>query len=110
MTYEFKNDTYRRARGNYSRFLTIYCGKCGNAVCLYQKDGHQYLLKRMYLDRILAPKSLENLSSTDMQILQCPHCKNILGKRYVYEKENRQAFLMQKGAFIKKVSKGVFHE
>lgn len=105
--FEFKNDAYRRSRGNYSRFLTILCSQCGKTICLYQKDGHEYLLKRMYVDRILAPK---NLVSTSQNELVCPYCHAIMGIRYIYEKENRPAFLLQKGSFIKKVSKGIFEE
>lgn len=104
-TFSFKNDTYRKSRGNYSRFLTIICASCNTPICLYQKDGHEYLLKRMYVDRILAPKTMVNLATQD---LQCPQCHAVLGVRYIYEKENRPAFLLKKGSFIKKVTKGVF--
>lgn len=104
---EFKNDAYRKARGNYSRLLTIYCGQCGKAICLYQKDGHEYLLKRMYTDRILAPEELVQKITT-MKNLDCPYCHTTIGIRYIYEKENRPAFLMQKGKFTKKVTKGIF--
>ena len=104
-TFLLKNDAYRKARGNYSRFFTIFCASCNKPLCLYQKDGHEYLLKRMYVDRILAPISMTDLAAKE---LQCPQCHAILGVRYIYEKENRPAFLLKKGSFVKKVTKGVF--
>lgn len=50
----FKSDSYKRARGGRSRLLEITCEKCGERICLYQKDGPGNL-RRMYIDRIIDP-------------------------------------------------------
>lgn len=51
LSFTFKNDQYRNARGGYSRFLNLSCESCGSHVALYQKDGPGEL-RRMYVDRI----------------------------------------------------------
>lgn len=109
--FKLKSDQYRKARGGYSRFLNIYCNKCKSHVFLYQKDGPG-LLKRAYLDRILAPEnlsSLQKISKTkDLPILICSNCGSVIGKPYIYEKEKRKAFLLDPVSFIKKITKGVY--
>ena len=50
-----KKDKYQKKRGGKSRFLKIFCEKCGAFICDYQKDGDGEL-KRLYIDRILKPK------------------------------------------------------
>ena len=59
MVVKFKSDKYRKARGNYSRFLNVLCEHCGAKILVYQKDGPGPL-KRLYLDRIFAPEDLIN--------------------------------------------------
>lgn len=99
--FTLKTDRYRKARGGYSRFLNIYCSQCRHHVLLYQKDGPGPL-KRAYIDRILAPKSLTGAA------LRCSACQSILGKAYMYEKEQRAAFLLDPHSFIKKIGKGIY--
>ncbi len=101
--FKLKNDRYRKTRGGTSKFLTIYCINCAKPLLLYQKDGIGSL-KRLYLDRILA----HSTNSTCLSLLQCPDCNNTIGKSYIYEKENRPAFLLLQGTFKKKVSKPIF--
>ena len=48
---EWKNDTYRQARGGYARLLAVHCATCGTHLFSYQKDGPG-IVKRLYLDRI----------------------------------------------------------
>ncbi len=93
-----KNDKYKKARGGYSRLLNISCEKCGEFVCLYQKDGPGNL-RRMYLDRIFNEKvSLVN------KVISCPN-KHPLGVRIIYMKEKRIAFRLFVDSVVKKISK-----
>lgn len=95
MKIKFKNDKYRKARGGYSRLLSISCEHCKKHLFYYQKDGPG-LLKRMYLDRIIE-------SNLDMsKDLVCPECQKLLAVRIMYEKENRPALRLFVGSVIKK--------
>lgn len=110
-SYKLKSDKYRKARGGYSRFLHIMCSKCGTELALYQKDGPGPL-KRMYLDRILAPEALASYQKManikEVPKLTCANCKQVLGTPYIYDKENRAAILLDPLSFTKKIGKGVF--
>jgi hypothetical protein len=94
----FKNDKYKKARGGYSRLLSISCQKCNDPVCLYQKDGPGNL-RRMYVDRIIDPKV--SLTRKDLS------CKNshLLGVKIIYDKENRAAFRLFVDSVTKKIVK-----
>ena len=100
--YTFIRDQYRKHRGDYSRFLHIYCDSCEKPLFLYQKDGPGEL-KRMYIDRILAPKVIYKKGD-----FIYPHCSKVRGTCYIYEKEKRKAIRLYQGAIIKKIGKGVF--
>lgn len=100
--FSFKKDQYRTARGGHSRFLNIFCDSCSAHLFLYQKDGPGEL-KRMYLDRIHAPKV--NKKGKDFK---CPKCTKIIGTFYIYEKEKRQAIRLYQGSVMKKVTKGTY--
>jgi len=93
---KLKSDKYKKARGGYSRLLDISCAKCGQHLCFYQKDGPG-ILKRMYLDRIFEPIN-------DSQLI-CSNCKQLLGIKYIYEKEKRLAFRLFIGGVSKKIIK-----
>lgn len=100
------NDEYRESRGGWSRFLNIYCEKCGDRVLVYQKDGPGEL-RRLYLDRIFEPPHMRNLHKTALKKigdLTCTSCGKMFGVPYVYEKENRKAFRLFVGAITKKVT------
>lgn len=104
---EFKKDQYRKARGGYSRFLNVSCSECGNFLLLYQKDGPG-ILKRMYMDRIFEPEKLANfqlMEISEAPNLVCGKCGLLIGTPYIYEKENRKAFLLRQGSFSKKITK-----
>lgn len=94
----FKSDRYKQARGGYSRLLKISCQKCGEYICLYQKDGPGNL-RRMYIDRILDPKV--SISKKD---LSCPK-GHLLGVKIIYEKEKRPAFRLFVDSVTKKITK-----
>lgn len=94
--YKFKNDSYKKSRGGYSRLLNITCTHCQDHVCYYQKDGPG-ILKRLYIDRISDSNQL-----IDKQLL-CPNCGEHLGIKIIYKKENRPAFRMFVGAISKKI-------
>jgi len=93
--YNFKKDTYQKARGGTSRVLDITCGSCQAHVAFYQKDGPG-ILKRMYIDRFIDTKP----SGPE---LACPTCGHILGTRITYKKENRAAYRLFVGAVHKKI-------
>ena len=100
-----KRDQYKKARGGWSRILVVSCAACGNDICHYQKDGRGSL-KRMYLDRILAPLTMRGLQKFDIKevpALRCKTCDELLGTPYVYKKEKRKAYRMYQDAVIKKV-------
>lgn len=102
-----KNDKYRKSRGGYSRFLDVFCHHCGVKILTYQKDGPGDL-KRMYLDRIIAPENLvkfQNLSIKNVPNLVCPKCKYVIAISYIYPKEKRNAFRLFVGAINKKITK-----
>lgn len=108
--FELKRDKYRKARGGYSRFLNVFCANCGTHLFLYQKDGPG-ILKRAYLDRILAPEKLatfQNLDIKEVPNIVCENCNNLIGSPYIYEKESRKAILLNQGSFSKKLAKGFY--
>jgi len=107
MSDRFKLDKYRKARGDYSRFLNVLCEHCGAKILVYQKDGPGPL-KRLYLDRIFAPEDLVNfqkLSISKVPNLVCSKCKTVLAIPYIYKKEDRKAYRLFVGAVTKKVTK-----
>ena len=107
MKFEFKKDTYKKARGTYSRLLEISCRVCSKAILVYQKDGPGNL-RRLYFDRIFSPKDLTQLDSknfSSISTLSCPRCKEELGTPYIYKKENRKAFKIYQEALVKKIRK-----
>ncbi len=93
-----KKDKFKRNRGGYSRLLEITCAKCDAHLCVYQKDGPG-ILKRMYLDRINEP------AFAPEKQLVCPTCGQVLGIKYVYDKEDRLAYRLFVGAVAKKITK-----
>lgn len=103
----FKNDRYKKTRGNYSRLLEINCESCGEFICYYQKDGPG-ILKRMYLDRISGSKTfaeLQNLSIDNIPSFDCPKCNKTIGNLIVYKKEDRLAYRLFVGSITKKIIK-----
>ena len=97
---KFQNDRFRKNRGGYSRWLLLSCEKCKNPVMIYQKDGSG-MLKRIYLDRIVLPKSL----TVRRKSLVCKKCGRILGVSGIYEKEKRLVYRLFAGAISKKIIK-----
>lgn len=95
---KLQNDTYKKVRGGSSRLLDISCAKCGCHICSYQKDGPGHL-KRMYLDR------MNGLEFDVMDNLHCPDCRELLGMRMIYKKEERAAYRLFAGAVSKKILK-----
>jgi hypothetical protein len=106
-----KRDAYRDARGGYARFLNIYCARCGSHILLYQKDGPG-VLYRLYLDRIFAPEdlaTLQNVADVDqLPDLVCRSCGALMGTPYIWEEENRTAYLLTEGGIVKKIGKGIY--
>lgn len=105
-----KKDRYAKVRGGSSHFLNIYCAKCNQHIALYQKDGPGSLL-RMYLDRILEPESLLSILKNRQEIatdLKCSNCGLLMGTPMIFERENRPAFRLIRGSFVKKRSDGTY--
>ena len=106
-SFSFKKDKYKSNRGGHSRLLNVCCRKCENVVAVYQKDGPGNL-RRMYMDRILAPAELvdlQTLSVEDTPILRCKKCNEVLGTSYIYLKEKRKAFRLYQDAVTKRLRK-----
>lgn len=106
--FDFKRDKYRKSRGDYSRFLNIFCDHCKSKILLYQKDGAGPL-KRLYLDRIFAPIELTKWQKIkqikNVPKLVCKKCNRLIAIPGIYEKENRKALLLLSHTFIKKIVK-----
>lgn len=82
-------DSYFVTRGSKSKILALFCAvtHCGQTpFMLYQKDDYPGLMKRLYLDRCIAPCIQPDT------YLTCPTCRKELGLLYTYEKENRLAY------------------
>jgi len=80
-------------------------------MMLYQKDQPRGTLKRLYLDRIVAPDSMVKLqfrALRSLPLLQCEKCKHINGVPYIYPKERRKAYLLEIGSMKKKLSHGTY--
>lgn len=110
--HKFKKDRYVKTRGGNSHFLDLYCSGCNNHLLLYQKDGQGSLL-RLYLDRIFEPQELSVLQSTcnnksQIPNLKCSACQKLIAIPMVYKQENRLAFNLVPGSFVKKKSEGVY--
>ena len=98
---KLKKDKYQKVRGGVSKLLLLSCASCRTPLLLYQKDGPG-ILKRLYFDRILAPK---DFIYKEIQNVSCPSCNTLIGTSYIYEKENRPAFLLKRGTLLKKIKK-----
>ncbi len=104
--YKIKKDRYVNVRDGNSHFLNLYCGRCGQYLALYQKDGRGSLI-RLYLDRIFDPKELSELYSKSIEKknipnLKCLKCDLLIGIPMLYKPEQRFAFRLIRGSFVKK--------
>ena len=86
-----------------SLHLDIYCTKCGTFIVRYRKEGSGQLI-RLYLDKVLQPKSLVALKSSgrksNLPVLTCTECGNPIGHPMEHE-GNRLAYRIIKGSFKK---------
>ncbi len=87
-----KRDQFKDNRGIWSRFYDIHCRKCSGFVTIYQKDGPGEL-RRMYFDRIISInyEDINHSNYKEAKNFICPHCSEVLGVPYIYQKENRLA-------------------
>lgn len=104
MNMKIKKDKYRQSRGGGSQFLEVTCSACSHRVLIYQKDGKGALV-RLYLDRIHHPEELVARVSgwqtlRDMSDLMCDLCGAHLARKMVYERENRLALRIIRGAIM----------
>jgi hypothetical protein len=103
----FKRDKYKSARGGYLRLLNLHCRECETIFAEYQKDGPG-TLRRLYMDRIVAPTKLVGLEKQNLKNIspiKCSKCKLIVGMPCIYKKENRKAFRIFQDAVIKRIKK-----
>lgn len=106
MNFQFKNDEYRKARGNRTKLVNLFCRVCKTHIMVYQKDDYPGRLRRLYFDRIFWPTKLANLKDlSTIPILLCHSCKEDLGTAYIYKKENRMAFKVYQDALYKEPRK-----
>lgn len=102
-----KRDKYKSARRGHSRLLNLHCRKCNNIFAVYQKDGPGNL-RRLYMDRIMAPEKLINLQRKNIKeipAIKCDKCGFVVGFPYIYKKEKRKAFRVFQDAIIKSIKK-----
>lgn len=106
-----KKDKYLRARGGKAKILNLSCTACGSFILQYQKDGPGQLL-RCYLNRIVAPESLEKLQHDptitevkDIPNLKCSTCQSLIGTPMRHT-DRRLAFRLHRGAYHSQRSKG----
>ena len=71
----------------------LYCEKCGEFICKYQKDGPG-IIKRLYIDRMSETKMSDN---KDLYCIKKHH----IGSKFIYEKGNRPAYRIYAGSIIK---------
>lgn len=100
MEFNFIIDSFTLRRGA-PAMLELYCVKCNSLLIFYQKDGPGPLL-RCYWDRIHGPANMKNLNSADPSAdsLTCPLCRESIGIKSLYEKEQRLAFVLIEGSFL----------
>lgn len=65
------------------------------------------------IDRILDPYNLTtsyfgNIGKKDLPNLKCTKCGALIGTPMVYSPENRLAFRLKRGSYIKKNSDGIY--
>lgn len=112
MLFQIKRDKFRSARGGTSQFFNIFCSSCGSWILLYQKDGSG-MLYRLYFDRIHAPVNLAQLQKSyivsdvsHIPSLRCS-CGQLVAHPMIYDKENRLAYRLIQGTFVKQRSNGI---
>ena len=98
-------DRYQKERGN-PQMLEISCANCGSRIIIYQKDGPGALI-RCYLDRISWPPEYQDINRSnptikDLTNIECPDCGEVIATPMVYKSENRLAYRMIRGKFVKK--------
>ncbi len=108
--FHFKKGVFTNNRGGTLKFLNLYCEHCKIHILLYQKDGPGHL-KRLYLDRIVAPDSfvgLEELDIKDIPRLVCQNCGRLIAIPDIYKEENRKVYSLLSYTFIPKIGKGEY--
>lgn len=105
---KMKHDKYRKQKGGRAVLLEIYCRDCDTLLCVYQKDGPQGPLLRLYLNRIHEPDELARLQydqtirkPRDMPQLICGDCGQLIGTP-MRNWDKRLAFRIVQGTFYKR--------
>ncbi len=101
LPFKIKKDKYQKKGGGFSKILVLFCKNCKNKIGYYQKDGNGWL-KRCYVDRLyMLPNLIHPYFSLKTSFI-CSNCGLILGKPLIYQKENREAFEINRKNLIRK--------
>jgi len=93
----FTSDKYTKGRGKFVKKIEVRCANCSEKVFDYQKEGNGEL-EKLFFDLIL-----DNLSVKNNIQLVCRKCEKVLGKRFIFGKEKRDAFKLYPGAVYWKI-------
>ncbi len=93
----FTSDKYTKGRGNFVKKIEIRCNNCSEYIFSYQKEGNGEL-EKLFFDLIL-----DNLSVKNGTKLVCRKCEKLLGTRFIFGKEKRDAFKLYPGAIYWKI-------
>lgn len=93
----FTSDKYTKGRGNFAKKVEIRCVNCAEQLFNYQKEGHG-AIEKLFFDLIL-----DNFVVKKEVVLSCPKCEKVLGKRFVFGVEKKQAFKVYPGAIYWKI-------
>lgn len=94
----FTSDKYTKGRGSFSKRVEVKCVNCAELLFDYQKEGHG-AIEKIYFDSIL-----DNFVVKKEAKLICPKCQKLLGSRFVFGKEKRQAFKVYPGAIYYRIA------
>lgn len=93
----FTSDKYTKGRGKFKKRIEIRCANCSDYLFSYQKEGSG-VLEKIFFDLILDNQSVKNNKK-----LVCTKCDKVLGIRFIFGKEKRDAFKLYPGAVYWKI-------
>ena len=93
----YTSDKYTKGRGKYVKQIEVHCANCSEYIFSYQKEGNG-VLEKLFFDLILDRLSVKNNIK-----LVCPKCDKLLGTRFIFGKEKRDAFKLYPGAVYWKI-------
>ncbi|MFA7301209.1 MAG: hypothetical protein WC069_02790 [Candidatus Shapirobacteria bacterium] len=94
---KFTSDKYTKGRGSFSKRVFVKCVNCSEVIFNYQKEGNG-AIEKLFFDKIL-----DNFGVKKESKLVCPKCEKILGSRFVFGKDKKQAFKVYPGAIYYRI-------